>query len=465
MTPPTDRTPAHDPALSSSEWSDRCSELFESLRRPAHAMVSRAFGRALTEEEAEDVYAAAWAATLAALRGRGDRMSDEELRAYVLTAVASQARKELRRRARRPSVALEPAHEQAVADVHVPLPDEAAISAESAGVARDLLSSLPPRRRAVMLLRYGWGLAPGEVCSLISGLSPRAYRKEVTRGVEQLIERLGQHESGEWCRSREPILRDYIAGTAGEDERRQIEHHLGHCRACSAFASRLTGHLHDFGSGLAVASLAGLIGGHRMGLAERFGELIESGRTAATHAVERTEMLAGALAASGGAKGGGALGAGLAAKVATGGGVKAALACVGTGAAATACVAAGIVPVPGVDLNGSRDGWNAPESRRAAEPRPAPPARVTDPILEVPAESPVEQSPPTEPDPVEEPAPPVAPEPEAPAPVDTPVVVEEFDPVAGAEPAPPVAPEPAPAPATDGSGQGSGSVAGNEFGP
>ena len=390
-------------------------------------------------------------------------MSDEELRAYVLTAVASHARKELRRRARKPSVALEPAHEQAVADVHVPLPDEAAISAESAGVARDLLSSLPPRRRAVMLLRYGWGLAPREVCSLISGLSPRAYRKEVTRGVEQLIERLGQHESGEWCRSREPILRDYIAGTAGEDERRQVEQHLAHCRACSDFASTLTGHLHDFGSGLAVTSLAGLIGAHRMGLGERFAELLESGRAAAIHAIERGETVASTLAASGGAKGGGVVGAGLAAKVATGGGVKAALACVSTGAAATACVAAGIVPVPGVDLNGSRDGWDMPAAGPVREARPAPPSRITDPILEASATDPVEEPPPAQPATVEEPAPPTDPEPEPPAPVEPPAAVEEFDPVATSEPAPAL--EPSPASPTDGSGGTSGSVAGDEFGP
>ena len=343
-------------------------------------MVSRAYGKALTEDEIEDVYAAAWAATLSALRGRAEKMSDEELRAYLLTAVASHARKELRRRSRKPSVGFEASHEQAVSDLHLPLPDEAAISAESAGVARDLLVSLPPRRRAVMLLRYGWGLAPREVCALISGLSPRAYRKEVTRGVEQLIERLAQHESGDWCRSREPLLRDYVAGVANEDERLQVEQHLGHCRACSEFASSLTGHLHDFGSGLAVTSAAALIGGHGFGLAERLASLLDAGRSTLSGAVERAEATLSTVAASGGARGGGAAGAGLAAKAfAGGGGAKAALACLGTGAAATACVAAGIVPgVPGVDLGGADDRLKRPEREqvRRAHPQPLPGSRT-----------------------------------------------------------------------------------------
>lgn len=136
-------------------WSERCAALFEDLRRPARAMVARAYGKALSNEEIEDVYSAAWTATLAALRQRGREMSDRELRAYVLTAVASHASKELRRRSRKPAGTLDEAHGQVLADRHQPSPDERVIGSESQGIARDLLSSLPPRRRAVMLLRPG----------------------------------------------------------------------------------------------------------------------------------------------------------------------------------------------------------------------------------------------------------------------------------------------------------------------
>lgn len=442
-------------------------------------MVTRAYGKALTDEEIEDVYAAAWAATLSALRDRGASMSDQELRAYVLTAVASHASKELRRRTRKPAGSLDVAHDQVVSDVHLPLPDEAAIGSESAGIARDVLTSLPARRRAVMLLRYGWGLSPKEICALVDGLSPRAYRKEVSKGVDQMIARLKLVETGEWCESREPLLRDYVAGTADEDARRQVEEHLGHCRACSEFAGRLSGHLHDLGAGIGLASTATIISG-KAGVIERLAGLADSGRSAATTAVERGEGAVASVAASGAGRGSGAAGAGLLAKVtATGAAGKAALACVGTGAAATACVVAGVVP--GVSLNGSND-RDADRDRapakvekvvdRGAERTDADPvdtieipvAPVTPAAPESFGEGPRDVSQEDvggsdeidqEPDP--------APEPSVPAPV------AEFDPVA-----PATTSAPAPAPAPSGSTQSSGSSGstdagsadvGEEFGP
>lgn len=360
----TDRpaTPKSRWRNSTRSWPERCEYLFEDLRRPARAMVSRAYGRALSDHELDDVYAAAWAATLSALRTRGEAMADDELRAYVLTAVASHASKELRRRSRKPTGSLDDAHEQVLFDVHAPLPDEQTIGRESGGVARDLLSSLPPRRRAVMLLRYGWGMSPKEVCRLVAGLSPRAYRKEVTRGVEQLIERLKLVESGEWCESREPILRDYVAGTADEETERQAVHHIRHCRACSNLVTRLSGQLHELGSALA---LAGGLGERRLSLVDRFAALVHRGKEATTSATENGESAFTSVATTGGARGSGAAGAGLITKIAAlGTAGKAAVACVGAGAAATACVAAGVVP--GVALPGrDRDISNRPVVARA----------------------------------------------------------------------------------------------------
>ena len=61
-------------------------------------------------------------------------------------AVANHAAKELRRRKRRPTAPLEAMH--IVADEGVP-PDERASKLEESRMTRDLLASLPPRRRAV----------------------------------------------------------------------------------------------------------------------------------------------------------------------------------------------------------------------------------------------------------------------------------------------------------------------------
>lgn len=474
-------------ARGSSEWSQRCAKLFEDLRKPARAMVCRAYGRALNDEEIEDVYSAAWAATLSALRTRGDEMSDEELRAYVLTAVASHASKELRRRKRKQVGAFEDASELSASDSHQPLPEERAIGLESRGIARDLLTSLPPRRRAVMLLRYGWGLSPTEVCALVDGLSSRAYRKEVSRGIEQLIERFKQVESGEWCESREPLLRDYIAGTADEETERQVKQHLQHCRACSRFAARLNGHLHDLGGAVALTTVAGSIGGAKLALLDRFGGAFHGSRDSVGALVEKSETTIGTVAASGGARGSGALGAGVVAKLAgLGGAGKAVVACLGAGAAATACVAAGVVP--GVSLTGSgpdpdTKGRGAKVTSTAEEPEPTKPAlppptpgvndvgaAATSPPPLAPVEPAASEDKPGNRDaPVEVVSqPPPAPLPPSAPPPPTPDE-QEFDPLAPPARAPSAPTTTAPAPSSSASApspsKNPSSAAGAEFGP
>src|SRR3954463_3351385 len=138
---------------------ERFGRLYEQLRRPARAMVRRAFGTAFSEDEIEDLYANAWLGTLRALDRRHDELDEDELRRYVLAAVANQANRELRRRGRRPTAPLEAA--RTVADSG-DLPDQVASRTEDVQLTRDVLSSLPPRRRAVMMFRYGWQLAPDE---------------------------------------------------------------------------------------------------------------------------------------------------------------------------------------------------------------------------------------------------------------------------------------------------------------
>ena len=361
-------------APAGASWEQRCAVLFEDLRKPARVMVARAYGGAISAEEVEDVYANAWASTLAALRGRERRMDDDELRSYLLTAVANHASKEMRRRSRRPTSALDETHSQTVSDSHQPSPEERAVGNETGSVTRDVLSSLPPRRRAVILLRYGWGLEPKEICSLVRDLSPRAYRKEITRGIEQMIERLKQADSGEWCRSREPILRDYVAGTATEEARRQAVQHIDHCRHCTDLVARLHGSLHELGSAIAWTSVAGTVGEGRLSLSERAVAILDRGRETVDGLAGRVGGGVGeaagdggtSIAAAGGGRGAGAAGAGALAKLAgLGAAGKAAVACLSAGVAATACVAAGVVP--GVGIGGGRDRSEGdPDGHRAA---------------------------------------------------------------------------------------------------
>lgn len=436
-----------------SAWHERAARLFEELRVPCSRMVHRAYGATFSDHEVEDVYASAWASTLRTLEPRQGEMDDEEVRRYLFTAVAHQARKEVRRRKRRPVAPLERA--LSVADQSAE-PEEQAETAERSRIARDLLSSLPRRRRAVLLLRYGWGLEPAQVCELIDGLSPRAYRKEITRGIDELTERMRKLERGDWCADREGVLKAFAAGLADPEQERQAQLHLAHCRPCSEFVGKLSGHLHDIGSAAAVPALD-LADDGSLAVPDRLADLAERARDSAAGLFSKGGAVAGDGATSAlpatAPRGAGAVGAGLVAKLAgVGAAGKAALACV-TGGVATVCVVAAIGPL---------DVRQAPRADQAAGAReqPARIARIEG-ILPSQVDSldtPESPSPP----PTAEPPPP-APEPEPaptePAPTEEPAVppsVQQFD----------VAPPPATTGGDSGDGGGGrGGAAAQEFGP
>ena len=324
-----------------ADWHARASALYEDLRPTAVGLIRRAYGAALGDAELEDIYSSAWLGTLRALERKQAELSDEEVRSYLLTAVANQAHKELRRRRRKPVSPLEAARS---VPGDAASPEEEAQASEGIALTRDLLSSLPPRRRAVLLLRYGWELAPEEVCGMVAGLTPRAYRKEVTKGVDELAARMKLVEEGRWCEEREPLLKTFAAGLASDDEALQAERHISHCRSCSDFVLKLTGHLHDLGSAILLPGALEGVDGHSA-LLDRARDTYESVRETAAGAFSRGEA-SDAVTLATGARGSSVAGAGVVAKLSgLGSGAKAALACAGGAVAASACVAAGVGPV------------------------------------------------------------------------------------------------------------------------
>ena len=354
-TVPTARPAAVRPPAATA-WRERSARLYEELKRPSRALVRRAFRGAFTDDEIEDIYSNAWVGTLRALEHRHQALDDAEVRKYVLTAVAHHASKEIRRRKRRPVASLDGVH---VVPDDGPSPDETAAKREQSRVARDVLSSLPPRRRAVMLLRYGWGLEPQQVCELVKGLSPRAYRKEITRGIDELAAKLRRVERGEWCSDREPLLKAYASGLADEEQRRQAQQHLSHCRHCGDFVGKLSGHLHDIGSAAAIPTTADAIGEGRVSLMDHVADLVRRAKESALSAFGRNggdgvqETSAQTISVSGSARGAGAAGTGVLAKIAGAGTAgKLTAMCLGGGVAATACLATGVVPTRISDLGG-----------------------------------------------------------------------------------------------------------------
>lgn len=450
------------------------------LRKPARAMVHRAFGSVFNSEEVEDLYAEAWLGVLQTMERRGEELSEDEMRRYVMAAVANQAGRELRRRGRRPTASLEmalsmrdPADE----------PEEAAERREEASLAREVLATLPERRRAVMVLRYAWGLEPEEVCAVIGGLSPRSYRKEVTRGIGELADKMRMAESGEWCETREPLLHALAAGTASAEQRRQARRHLAHCRGCADHLANLTARLQEVAAAAPWVGVADVVGDGRLSVPERAVAVLDRGREALAGVLGRgpdgAEPLAGALATSGGTRGAGAAGAGVAAKLAGLGAVgKTVAACVGAGAAATACVAAGVLPIADLGAGGKAEGAarerNAGPGEGAGVPVELSPAAAIMPSVAEKVGPAVEPQPAPDPEPEEEPG---GGEPQAPGEPATPLaspdpVSEELDPVGTPAPAPaaPSAAASGGGPAGGGSGgggSGAGSAGGSggDFGP
>ena len=323
-------------------WHARASALYEELRPIAVGLIRRAYGAAIGDAELEDIYSSAWLGTLRALERKQADWSDDEVRAYLLTAVANQARKELRRRRRKPVAPLEAARS---VPEDSPSPEEEAQTSERIAITRDVLSSLPPRRRAVLLLRYGWELSPDEVCRMVAGLTPRAYRKEITRGVDELASRMKLVEEGRWCEDREPLLTSFVSGLATEDEALQAERHISHCRSCSEFVGRLNSHLHDLGSAILLPAVLEGLDGHSA-LLVHAKDAVDVIRQTATGPFTRAEAGEG-LALATGVRGTGAAGAGVLAKLSgLGAGAKATLACAGGAFAASACVLVAVGPIP-----------------------------------------------------------------------------------------------------------------------
>ncbi len=301
----------------------------------------RAYGSTFDDSEIEDIYSSAWLGTLRALEHKHPELSDEDVRSYLLTAVANHASKEIRRRRRKPVVPLEAAG--GVPEVMDSLQERAEVK-ESNHLTRDLLSSLPPRRRAVMLLRYGWELEPKEICGIIDGLSPRAYRKEITKGVDDLTERIKLVDRGEWCREREPLLKAFAAGIATEDQALQAERHISHCRSCHEFVGKLSGHLHDVGSSIFLPGALEAMDGHST-LLEKAMDAFDGARETVLGSVSRSETSEGITLATG-TRGAGVGGAGLLAKLSgIGAGSKAALVCAGGLVAVSACIVTGVGPI------------------------------------------------------------------------------------------------------------------------
>ena len=400
MTTVTTAGSAAAPSEESLAWRDRSARLYEELRRLARAMVRRALRGAFTDDEVEDVYSNAWVGTLRALERRHADLDDEEIRKYVLTAVAHHASKELRRRKRRPVSPLEGVH--AVPDCGL-TPDEVAAKREDSQIARDVLSSLPPRRRAVMLLRYGWGLEPQQVCGLVKDSHHARIERRSPAASTSSPRSSARCRVANGARTGSRFFKAYAAGVADDEQRLQAQLHLSHCRHCTDFVGRLSGHLHDIGSAAAIPTAAEALGDGRFSLVDRAVDLAHRVKESGAGGFSRVstdaaqEGSAQTISVSSGARGAGAAGTGLLTKIAGAGTAgKLATVCLGGGLAASACLATGVVPaeLPGLG------GGSRPDKPAATVKPTGHATRVQTAQLGAPADASTPPAPPPAPDPV-----------------------------------------------------------------
>ncbi len=152
----------------------------QELRRRVGRWAHSFFG--LSERDVEDCYQAAWLRVMQKVqRGRPVR----NLEHFLRWEVGNSWKMELRRRQRRPSIALEHCSEAALGNALAPDAADEVERLEDARLMLELVTSMTPRRRRVLLLRDACGVAPAEVCRLL-GISRRTYREEHAQALKEI---------------------------------------------------------------------------------------------------------------------------------------------------------------------------------------------------------------------------------------------------------------------------------------
>ena len=145
----------------------------------------------------------------------------------------------------------------------------------------------------------------------------------------------------------ESLLEVFAAGTATEDQALQAERHISHCRSCSEFVGKLSGHLHDVGSPIFIPGALEAADGHEP--VEKARDAFDGARDSATGVFSRSETSDAVVAVTGVEERGRAELESLPidrSRIRR----KAALACAGGMVAVSGCVVAGVGPI---SLSGS----------------------------------------------------------------------------------------------------------------
>ena len=188
-----------------------------------------------SDSEAEDL---AQTAILNVLR-RAEYIEDaSHVKAYLLTSVRNLWRNQLRHQGGRRFVGAEAAEQLPATEAG---PEELALTALDASLARTAFESLSDTSRQILLLRYVEGLGFLELAAQL-GITAVAARQRAHRAREELvgacIENTAHAGIGN-CAGVRSRLGRYLRGRLSRRVRAEIAVHLDGCRRCTACYNEL----------------------------------------------------------------------------------------------------------------------------------------------------------------------------------------------------------------------------------
>jgi RNA polymerase sigma factor (sigma-70 family) len=198
----------------------------DELRRRLTRWAARCLG--VPSADFEDTYQDAWCKLLKAERnGRPTRNREHALR----WAVRNSWLEELRKRRRRPAVALDSAPESAMVANRAADPAERAELLEATRYLFEAVGAVSDRQWRIFLLADVFGLRPREIQQRLE-ISERLYQLDHVRALQAIGGRMAELLAGEWC-ERDRELRETHAACQGTAiHERRAQRHLRNCSAC-----------------------------------------------------------------------------------------------------------------------------------------------------------------------------------------------------------------------------------------
>ena len=319
--------------------------VYNSARKGSLAELRR---KRCSEEEAEEIFTAAFEQVMKTVDPIAREFSEAQMVSYVKRACWFRLLGERRRRGLRTEIALSSI--RSLSDMSMPSPEEVAEEREAAAIGREAMQMLSERDRLIFRQRHQMNLSPEEILQNTPGLSLRTYRKIIQRANARALGAFERIQGGERCEEMQAnLLHRYVTEESPAAERRAVEAHLAHCRACKQAQAQMRGYLLDVAGLLLVSSSAGshtATPGEEAGRVLQLGShatqvIVEAGRGARERLREALLRVVAGLTGPGGDTG--------AAQVLGASSTKIASACAGV--AAGVCIAAGAVPgIGGVGL-------------------------------------------------------------------------------------------------------------------